>query len=301
MNNLMTSLKRFFQNKNTVTIIGVLLIVAVLIIGYRFQIKKVVTPVSGIPVAINTINPKTKITADMIKTVDVAPIVLSENVIRSKDSVIGKYTSVNSTIPAGSMFYTNTVVEKEEIPDSIYSDLQKDKVPYNFPVTMDTTYGNSIYPNSYIDIYMKAYNDNNELMVGKLIENIKVLAVKDSQGNNVFENSEESRTPAYLIFGLNNELNILLRKASFLTNYAIDLFPVPHGTVVTAQEGETMVSSQNLKDYINAHTVPNDELNVNKDEKKEDNKDTTKVDEKTTDNTNNTNNADNKNTTQKNS
>ena len=125
---------------------------------------------------------------------------------------------------------------------------------------MASTYGNSIYPGNYIDIYMKAYNENGVLMVGKLIENVKVLAVKDSQGRNVFENSEETRTPAYLIFGLNNDLNILLRKASYLSSFSVELFPVPHGVTIEASEGETVVSSQTLQDFINANTVPNDEL-----------------------------------------
>lgn len=263
----MDSLKRFFQNKNTVTVIGVLLILGVLVLGYRYQINQAVTPVSGIPVAIKTIQPRTKITADMIKTIEVAPVVLSENVITNKKDVIGKYTAVNSVIPAGSMFYTNTVVEKEVLPDSAFLDLKKDEVPYNFPVTIDSTYGNSIVPDSYIDIYMKSYNENGELMVGRLIENVKVIAVKDQQGKNVFENSDEVRIPAFLIFALDNELNILLRKASFLNDYSVELFPVPHGAVVTAKEGETMVSSQNLKDFINANTLPNDDLNVNEEPK----------------------------------
>jgi hypothetical protein len=107
---------------------------------------------------------------------------------------------------------------------------------------------------------MKAYNENGVLMVGKLIENVKVLAVKDSQGRNVFENSDETRTPAYIIFGLESNLNILLRKASYLSSFSVELFPVPHGVTISASEGETVVSSQTLQDFINANTVPNDEL-----------------------------------------
>ena len=65
MNNFMISLKRFFKNKNTVTIIGVILIILILFIGYRTQIKNQVKPVQ-VPVAAETIQPRTKITSDMI-------------------------------------------------------------------------------------------------------------------------------------------------------------------------------------------------------------------------------------------
>ena len=260
MNNFIIAIKRFLQNKNTVTILGVVAIIAVLFFGYRYQINKMVNPISGIPVAAVTIQPRTQITSDMVSTIDVAPIVLQSNVYRTKNQVVNKYTAANTLIPAGSMFYYESVVEESELPDAAFVDLEEGQVPYNFPVTTASTYGNSIYPGNYIDIYMKSYNEDGQLMVGKLIENVKVLAVKDSAGRNVFENSEETRTPAYLIFGLNNELNILLRKASYMTNFSVDLFPVPHGINIATAEGETAVSSQTLKDFINANTVPNDEI-----------------------------------------
>lgn len=260
MNNFMIAIKRFFKNKNTVTIIGVLLILLVLFFGYRYQVSKMVNPVSNIPVAKETIQPRTEIKSDMIEYIDVAPIVLQENVYRNANQVIGKYTAANTLIPAGSMFYHESVVEEENLPDAAFVDIQEGQVPYNFPVTMATTYGNSIYPGNYIDIYMKSYNESGTLMVGKLIENVKVLAVKDSQGRNVFENSEEVRTPAYMIFGLESELNILLRKASYMTKFSVELFPVPHGLNITTDSDETTVSSQTLKDFINANTVPNDEI-----------------------------------------
>lgn len=263
MNNFKIAAKRFLQNKNTVTIIGVLVIILVLFFGYRYQINKMVSPVSNIPVAADTIQPKTKITSDMIEYIDVAPIVLQSNVITNKNLIVGKYSNYNTVIPQGSLFYTGVVVNEDELPDSAFVDLADGEVPYNFPVTMDSTFGNSIYPGNYIDVYMKALNENGELMVGKLIENVKVLAVKDSQGRHVFENSTEARTPSTLIFGLKPEINILLRKASYMSAFSTVLFPVPHGTSVTVAEGETAVSSQTLKDFINANTVPNDELQSN--------------------------------------
>ena len=91
-------------------------------------------------------------------------------------------------------------------------------------------------------------------MVGKLLENVEVLAVKDSSGRHVFENTEEDRTPAYLIFGVSEEIHLLLRKAEYLYSYAVELFPVPHGGSVPT-EGDTRVSTQYLKDFINANTV----------------------------------------------
>ncbi len=291
MNNFMVSLQKFLKNKNTVTIIGVVAIILILFFGYRYQIKKQVDPINGIPVAASTIQPRTKITEDMVETISVAPIVLQKgSIIRNKAAVVGKFSNYNTVIPKGSMFYNDTVVNESELPDSALVNVADGEVPYNFPVTLDSTYGNSIMPNSYIDIYMKATRADGKLMVGKLLENVKVLAVKDSSGRHVFENSDEARTPAYLIFGVKPDIHILLRKASYMGSFSTVLFPVPHGVSLDEEEqvGATTVTSQTLKDFINANTVANDEI---EDKVVETTTNTTKTTNTTTNTTNTTNNA----------
>ena len=89
-------------------------------------------------------------------------------------------------------------------------------------------------------------------MIGKLIADLEVVAVKDYSGKDVFENTEEDRQAAYFIFGLDEEIHILLRKATYLS--AVELIPVPHGGTVTS-EGETRVSTEYLRNYINANTI----------------------------------------------
>ena len=253
MGNIQVTLQRLLKNKNTVTIIGVIVIMALLYFGYKAQIDSKVNPVS-VPVARETIQPKTLIKSDMIDYVDVAPVVLGSNVLRYDTDIILKYSNYNTVIPQGSMFYEETVVSKDDLPDSSFVKVKEGEVVYNFPVDMDSTYGNSIFPGNKIDIYMKAEAENGQIMVGKLIENIEVLDVKDSSGQHVFENSEEQRVPAYLIFGVEDEINILLRKASYMYSFSVELFPVPHGGTVD-NSGSTEVSTQYLKDFINANTV----------------------------------------------
>ena len=253
MNSMSVTLNRFLRNKNTVTIIGVVIILIILYFGYTTTINSAVTPVS-VPVAATTIQPRTLITEEMVTTVDIASKAVSDEVVLSTNDIIGKYSNVNSVIPKGSMFYSALLTTAQELPDSAFVKVGKDEVPYNFPVDMDTTYGNSIYPGNKIDIYMKAENLDGQVMVGKLVENVEVLAVKDSNGKHVFENTEEERVPAFLIFGVNDEINILLRKASYMSNFSVELFPVPHGGKVDTT-GKTQVSTQYLKEFINANTV----------------------------------------------
>lgn len=259
MNNIMVSLKRFLKNKNTVTIIGILIVLGILYFTYTSTVNNAVTPIS-VPVAATDIQPRTLITDDMVTTVNVPAVAIKENVIRVKNNIVGKYSNYNTLIPAGSMFFTSTIIKEEELPNYAVIKVEEGEIPYYFPVNMTTTYGNSIMPNSYIDIYMKAENEAGVVMVGKLIENIKVLAVKDSSGKNVFENTSESRTPASLIFGVEPKINILLKKAEYIDQFSVELFPVPHGGTIEKQEGEVSVTSATLQTFIEAHTVPNDDI-----------------------------------------
>ena len=254
MNNITASAQKFFRNKNTVTILGIVIILIILYIGYSTQINNAVQPVS-VPVATETIQPRTEITSDMVETVDMPSVSIKENVIVNRNNIIGKYSNINAVIPKGSMFYTDAVISKSELPDSVFVKVKKGDVVYNFPVDMESTYGNSIYPGNKIDIYMKTGNGEDEkVMLGKLVKNVEVLAVKDSSGKNVFENTEEDRTPAMLIFGVPEDINLLLRKASYMESLGVELFPVPHGGKVST-EGATEVSTQQLADYIDAHAV----------------------------------------------
>ena len=254
MNNVMASAKKFFKNKNVVTIIGVVIILILLYVGYSTQINNAVEPVQ-VPVATQTIQPRTEITDDMVQLVDMPNVSLSDNVIRSTSQIIGKYSNVNSVIPEGSMFYTDTVISEEELPDAAFTKVKAGEVVYNFPVDMESTYGNSIFPGNMIDIYMKVGDGTDEkIMLGKLIENVEVLAVKDSSGRAVFENTSEERTPSMLIFGLKSNLYSILKKASYMDGLGVELYPVPHGGEVDT-EGVTQVSTQQLVDYIDAHSI----------------------------------------------
>ena len=253
MNNLLIGLKRFLTNKNTVTVIVVIVILAILYFVYNSRIESAVNPVS-VPVAKTTIQPRTEITNEMINRIKVPKIAVSENVITTTTQIVGKYTNLNSTIPAGSMFYNNVLVEKSALPDSVFTEVKDGEIPYQFSVNMESTYGNSIYPGNVIDIYMKAVDDNGQLMVGRLLENVEILAVKDASGKNVFENATESRTPAHLIFGVPERLHILLRKAAYLKNAGVELFPVPHGGPAPV-EGDLQVDITELQNYIESRTV----------------------------------------------
>lgn len=278
-NNFVKKLTKFLKNKNTITILGVVLCVIILYVAYNYRVKQAINPVL-VPVAKVDIQPRTQITDDMIEYIQVPPAMINNGVIRDKINIVNKYSNYNTLIPAGSMFFGATVISQQDLPDAAFIEVPEDKVLFNLPVTMASTYGNAMMPNGYIDIYFKGKNETGDIMVGKLLSNIKILAVKDGAGKNVFETTEEERVPAYLFFAIDPEVHLLLRKCMYLSSISVELIPVPNTMDFAEKEGETKVTSQYLVDYINAMTafVPEDELDItvtpgdNKDNNTGDNK-----------------------------
>lgn len=266
MNNITLKIKGFLTNKNTVTILGLVICVVVLWGGYNYRIKQKTNPTT-VPYARVNIPPKTRITSDMVGTTNVPIAMIKGSVITDTSKIINRYTRENTAIPEGSLFYQSAVVDKSDLQDSIIYDYPADEgyTLVNLSVTTDTTYGNKMYPGNYIDIYIKAVNKIDEenmtsdtkdkIMVGKLIKNVKILAVLDSNGEDVFEDLDNIKTPSQLIFAVPEEYHILLRKAMYLRTYEVTIIPIPTNESLKEEPGEVSISNEKLKDFINKVTV----------------------------------------------
>lgn len=233
--------------------------VVVIYIGYNWRVNVATNPIE-VPYAVNTISAGTLITEDDVGTIEVPPAMLVGDAIRDSQSVIGKYTMADTIIPEGSLFYSRAVCEEEQLPASIILKYPKGYVLYYMAVNMETTYSNSIYPNNYIDVYLKADiktkdGDSTSVTFGKLLENVKVLAVRDSNGKNVFSNVDENTSPSQLIFAVPQDYYLLLKKAEFLGEYDTQLLPVPTAESLKSEPGSLTLSSTDLQAFINNNTV----------------------------------------------
>ena len=260
MGNIATGFRKFMQNKNTVTVVGVVLAIFVLYFAYTMRIKSSINPIT-VPYAAEQIPAGVQITEQMISTRQVPPSMLEGEVITNMGEIVDKYSAADVVIPEGSLFYKRAVVEKEQLPANIILQYPKGYVLYNLAVNSESTYGN------YIDIYLKAVNrideddpnaltkDADKIMLGKLFSNIEVLAVKDSSGRAVFQNIDEARVPAMVVFALPEEYYILMKKAEYMRTYDTTLILVPTNESLKDEPGPLEISSDELKEWINRNTV----------------------------------------------
>lgn len=260
MGNILNPIKKFLSNKNTVTILGVLLGVVVLYIGYSYRVNQTISPVS-IPYAKQEITSRTKITEEMIGYTEVPRSMLNENefILQSENDIVGKYVNYGAVIPEGAFFYSSIIVPQVTIQDN--ANIPDGYTLYPLDVDLDSTYGNSIFPDQAIDLYLKTENDAGEVVFGKLIEKIRVLTVKDDAGQYVFETASENRTPAVMIFAVPDCMFNLLNIAEIL---GMEVVPVPRNVSYTTEEGATEISSQVLQDliYEKAMDIPDLEIDI---------------------------------------
>lgn len=252
MNNLSKSIKKILGNKNTVTVIGVLLCILVLYVGYNMRINQK-TKLVKVYYAKETIQPKTKITEDMIGTTELPEAFLTGEYYKNFNDIEGKYSNYNSIIPAGSLFYTAQVVKKDELPDSVLYDVEKDSTISYVKTDVEKSYGNVIMPSNYVDVYVKMTNGNGDIVYGKYMENLKVLSVKTSDGQDVFDNTESVRTPSYIYFAMPEAEYLTFTMLKYLQEEKeeafIDIVLVPNGTEYE-DTPSVKVSGKYITDYI---------------------------------------------------
>ena len=254
MGNLMLKLKRFLGNKNTVTVLCVLAGVGVLLFGYNYRVKQAVQPVN-VPYALKRMEPKSKVEADNVGLIKVsgAFVEQTQDLVTSKQYIMANewYVNYDTVIPEGGLFYKSQLVKKENIPDTAFDDIDEGATIFSLSVNGHSTYGNSIMPGNFIDLYLKATDDNGKIIFGKFIESIKVLSVRDSSGNDVFSDSQAEKSSSELLFAVKDNLFMLLSEASFVGG--IEIVPVPRNAAYRNEgdtENGTQVSKQELVDYI---------------------------------------------------
>ena len=194
---------KLFRNKSIVTILAIALCLIILVFAYRYRVDKAIEAIE-IPIAAKKLNAREQINEDCIRMVKVSSSMLSSNVIRNKKDILEKFVNYNTIIPEGSMFYNSAVVTWDKMPDSVW---KNSKIVDGYTVVSlktSSAYANSLYPGDKIDLYFEGTEGNSsgksKVIIGKLIEGIEILAVKDSSGRHIYKKGPNQNDVEAIIF-----------------------------------------------------------------------------------------------------
>lgn len=261
MGNILAPLKKFLGNKNTITILGVLIGLVVLYFGYTWRVNQSIKPIQ-IPYSTQVLVSGTKITEDMIGYTEVPQDMVKKmtNLITDVNKIRNMLVSFDSKIPANGFFYSENLIKESEMPDSVFSNIKDGYTIFRLAVNNESTYGNSIFPDDTIDLYLKteAAEDDGKLVFGRFIKSIQVLAVKDKNGQDVFINKDALGEPEVLLFAVPEDLFLLLSKAVYLGSF--EIVPVPRNDSYSEHAGATEIVSSALKEMIidQTYIIPNE-------------------------------------------
>ena len=259
-NKILVKLKRFLGNKNTVTILGVIVGVVVLLVGYNYRVNQAVKPIE-VPYALEKMLPKSKVEGSNVGQIKVSGAFIEQtpDLITSRQYIITQdwYVDFDTVIPAGGLFYKSQLVTKEELPDTSFDDIPDGSTVFSLSVNSHSTYGNSIMPGNYIDLYIRAQDTDGKVIFGKFIESIKVLGVRDGGGNDVFVDSDAVGSSSELLFAVKDDLFMILSEASFVGG--ITIVPVPRNAAYREQ-GNVSEEDKETADITTGTRVSREEL-----------------------------------------
>jgi Flp pilus assembly protein CpaB len=188
-------------------------IIITLLIGYigiltYNQVIKETTKMVNIPVAAEYIKSRKQITEDDIKYVEVPQYIVLDKAITNTEDIVGKYVNVYDSISEDSLFYEDVLVSKDELKDANLFELDKGEVAITIKVDTATTYSNNILPDSKIDLYYQGKGQTIEseelyIIYGEVVKNVRIIAVKDKNGNNIEIDSENE--PSIMVVALSQE------------------------------------------------------------------------------------------------
>lgn len=233
-------MRKGIWKKRLLSLLTVLLLVGSVMAYTRVKIgaevKQVVVTKVDIP-------PRTEITQEMLTSIAVPVRGVPNNAIQNQKDIVGKWTVSGYGLSTNSFLYADKIVAKDKLPDAGILALQEHEVAFPLLVDLETSLGNSIIPNSRVDLYFRSLvKDKNQAtssaIYGKVATQVRVVAVKDADADHVFD--EQGNTQAQVeeqakkdkhqlakiyIFALPKERNELVNKAKLLG----EIIPVATG------------------------------------------------------------------------
>ena len=151
-------------------------------------------------IAARDIPPRTRITEEDLLETEIPGAYLLDHTLNEKEEILGKYTDIQGMIPAGSAFFKDMLKEEKDLPDNPTAQLREGQSAYTLETDL-AKLGGTILPGQKVDIYASMTDRDGSPVSGCLIENARVIAVKDHKGLDL-DDPESTGTPYLTILAV---------------------------------------------------------------------------------------------------
>lgn len=152
-------------------------------------------------IAAKDIPPRSKIKEEDILEIEVPQAYLQDHTFNEKAEIVGKYTDIQGKIPAGSVFFEGMLKEEKDLPDNPTAQLKEGQSAYTLETDL-ARLGGAVVPGQRIDIYVTLTRRDGSPVSGCLVENARVIAVKDHKGLDL-DDPQSTGTPYLAILAVN--------------------------------------------------------------------------------------------------
>ena len=153
-------------------------------------------------IAAHDIQPRSLIKEEDLIEVKIPSGYLLDHAVNQKDRIVGKYTDIQGKIPAGSVFYRSMLYDASSLPDHPSQQLRKGQSAYS--IETDVASLGSITAGMRIDVHVSIERRDSVPVTGCLLENARVISVKDHQGLSM-EDAESTGIPFVIEIAVSSE------------------------------------------------------------------------------------------------
>jgi Flp pilus assembly protein CpaB len=177
-------------NKNKLILVGLILCISLISLGISILYVNHELELIEVYVAKEDLESRTLMDESAIRLIKVPKAYLSETVVLKKEEILNKYIRLNVSIPKGSLIYESSIERLDEAIDEPTLLLKVNQAVFAIDVNMNSTSGNTLQKGSKIDIYA-TIKHNRETIVDLLFKQVRVLSIKDKNGNEVDPNTNQ--------------------------------------------------------------------------------------------------------------
>ena len=229
------------MNKKNLTLIGAVSLLICNGLLFKIFLDKKLNLIE-VPIAAVQIEPRQKITEDMIVIKKIPSVAVQENTVLNQEDIIGLYTEIEGIIPKGSYFYESMLFEEEALPDYPALKLKENQNVFSLSTDLIKSSGNTLTNNQLVDLHVTIEQKKEAPVTDCLLSSVRVLNVKDRKGNDMKESS--GKVPYVINLAVDQDYVKLLQMAKQIGS--IELY----ATSLSSEEECVLNEESKILEYL---------------------------------------------------